>query len=120
MKKILKVVVHLIHKLFLFFIIFGVFLPEKYLFYYIITFPIVYIHWKLNNNYCILTQLEYMIDNKPYPPTIDKNHPFIKSIFDELNIKISSSELHNTILYGYNILWLIGIIRYFRLYKKFI
>lgn len=121
MRKFLKKVVYLIHKLFVYFLIFGAFLPEKYLFYYIIAWPITYIHWQINNNRCILTQLEYALDDKPYPPTVDKDNdsPFMKTIFDELNIKASNSEIHYTIVYGNTIFWLIGVIRYFRLYKPF-
>ena len=121
MRKFFKKVVYFIHKLFVYFLVLGVFLPEKYLFYYIIAWPITYIHWQFNDNRCILTELEYFLDDKPYPPTINKDHdfPFIKSILEKLNIKMSNSELHYTSIYCNTILWLIGVIRYFRLYKIF-
>ena len=120
-RKILKKVVYLIHKLFVYFLILGAFLPEKYLFYYIISWPITYIHWQFNEQRCILTQLEYFMDNKPYPPKVeeDQDFPFMKSIFDEIGIKMSNSELHNTVIWSNTIFWLIGVIRYFRLYKTF-
>jgi hypothetical protein len=119
-KKIFKKVVYLIHKLFIYFLILGAFLPKKYLFYYIIAWTITYIHWQFNKQRCILTQLEYFIDNKAFPPKVDEDNdyndfPFIKSIFDELNIKIGNSEIHYMGIYGNNIFWLIGVIRYFRL-----
>jgi len=120
-RKFFKKVVYLIHKLFVYFLILGAFLPKKYLFYYIIAWPITYIHWQFNKQRCILTQLEYFIDNKAFPPKVyeDNDFPFMKSIFDELNIKMSNSEIHYMVMYGNTIFWLIGVIRYFRLYKTF-
>jgi hypothetical protein len=105
-------------------LILGAFLPKKYLFYYIIAWPITYIHWQFNKQQCILTQLEYFIDNKAFPPKVYEDNefndfPFIKSIFDEHNIKIGNSEIHYMGMYGNTIFWLIGVIRYFRLYKTF-
>jgi len=122
MKKFLKKVVYLIHKLFVYFLVFGAFLPEKYLFLHIIAWPLTYIHWQFNEQRCILTELEYLIDNKPFPPKVqeDDDFPFMKNIFDEIGIKIKNSELHNIIVYGNTIFWLIGVIRYFRLYKLII
>ena len=121
MRNFLKKVVYLIHKLFVYFLILGVFLPEKYLFLYIIAWPLTYIHWQFNGQRCILTQLEYFLDNKSIPPKIDEDPdaPFMKSILSEIGIKMSDSEIHYTVCYSNTILWSIGVIRYFRLYKLF-
>jgi hypothetical protein len=121
MRKFIKIIINIIHKLLVYFMFFGVLLPEKYLLYFVITWPFIYIHWQLNNNRCILTELEYYLDNKPYPPTIDKDHdyPFMKSVLGDFGISMDDENIHYGVMYGLTILWIIGMIRYFKLYKKF-
>lgn len=116
MRKLLKMLLNLIHKLLVYFMVFGVLLPEKYIFYFVITWPCIYLHWQLNNNRCILTELEYYLDNKPYPPTVDKDHdyPFIKSALKDFGVSADDIEIHYGIMYGFTILWIIGMIRYFK------
>jgi hypothetical protein len=93
---------------------FGFLLPETFLFYFIFTWPMVYLHWQFNNGRCILTELEYYIDNRPYPPPANKDHdyPFMRSVFADFNIKISDEEIHSLILFGLTGTWTIGFLRY--------
>lgn len=120
MKKILKIIVNTIHKLLVYFMFFGVFLPKKYLLYFIIVLPFVHIHWQFNNHKCILTELEYYLDGKPPPPTVDKQetYPFMKDTFSELGMNLTDQEIYYVIMYGYTFVWIIGMIRYFTPLKR--
>lgn len=119
MRKIIKIMLISIHKLLVYFMFFGVFLPERLLIYFLITWPLIYLHWQLNNNRCILTELEYFIDNKPYPPTVDKDHdyPFMRSVLADFNIKVPDEQIHYGVLFGLTAIWIVGVVRYFRVYK---
>ncbi len=93
----------------------GFLLPRKYLYLYIIAWPIVYIHWQLNNNKCILTEIEYKLQNKKNTPTANKDHdfPFINKMLNEWNIYLSNNQIHYLIFFILTITWIIGLIRFF-------
>ncbi len=116
LKKILKTIIIIIHNLIVYFMAFGVLMPDGLLSLFIITWPSVYLHWQFNNNRCILTELEYYLDNKPYPPTVDDDHDYvyIKKMLTDLNIKLSNNSIHYSILYGFTIFWIVGCIRYIK------
>jgi hypothetical protein len=43
---------------------FGCFLPIPYLYYHVVSYPIVRFHWRFNDNRCISTDLEHYFDYK--------------------------------------------------------
>jgi hypothetical protein len=61
---IVNKIVKFIHILVVFILLFGVFLPSKYLIYYIFLWPAIYIHWYFNDNQCMLSEIEYNLDEK--------------------------------------------------------
>jgi hypothetical protein len=108
------------HKLFVCFMFCGFLVPEKFLFYFIIIWPCVYLHWQFNDGRCVLTELQYYLDNKPFPPKVYKsnNYPFMRKMLSDININLSNSQLHYAIIYGYTISCLIGVIRYIKYLNK--
>ena len=63
-ENVLNKIVRFSHLLLLFVLIFGVFLPSKYLIYFLFLLPAIYIHWYFNDNKCMLTELESRFDQK--------------------------------------------------------
>lgn len=76
-------------------IVFGCFLPAKYLPFHLLAWPIVYLHWQFNNNRCILTQLEIEISNKEAPDVRDHvdDYYFMKIIILEFGLELSNKQL---------------------------
>jgi hypothetical protein len=115
-KKYLLPVVKSVHVVSALFLTLGALLPKKYLIYFIFGWPLLYLQWILNDNKCLLTQVEYWLANDPRPVpnyhydfVISRTDPFFKFF----NIKIDN-ELIN--FYCYFILifcWLIGTYRYY-------
>ncbi len=123
LKQILIFFLIFIHKLIVYFMILGFLLPYKYLYIFLLTWPIVYIHWQLNNDMCCLTQLEYYLKNKPNPPTSKEDHdyPFAKKFLSIFNINLPNDKIHQFILINLTILWFIGLLRliyYYHYIKK--
>ena len=63
-ENVMNKIVRFSHLLLLFVLIFGVFLPGKYLIYFLFLLPAIYIHWYFNDNKCMLTELESHFDQK--------------------------------------------------------
>ena len=116
MRKIIKNIVVFIHNLIVLFLVIGFLLPKKYLIYFLIAWPLVYLHWKTNNNRCSLTELEYWLDNKPYPADLSNydGFHFLKKMVDSFNIDERLQYYIGT--YGFNLTWLIGVYRYYNLH----
>jgi hypothetical protein len=120
MKKILKLAIILIHKIIVFFMIFGFLIPKKYLLFFIIMWPSVYLSWQLNNNKCVLTEIEYYIDNNNFPPSItdDHDYPFIRRMLSNINVNLtnqkilSNKQIHHIIMLSLTILWFVGVVKY--------
>lgn len=113
--KILLYFIKIFHQFIVYFIVLGVFLPSKYLIYYIPFWPLVYLHWKFNSNRCFLTELEYWIESKPFPSTVnnDHNYPFIRSMTGKLFDKLTNDQLHQLVITLFTLTWFIGLIRYY-------
>jgi hypothetical protein len=60
---ILSKLVKFFHYAYMLTLIFGIFLPSKYLIYFLCLLPAIYIHWYFNNNKCMLAELESSLDN---------------------------------------------------------
>jgi len=114
-KILLLSLVKFVHNLIILFVVLGSFLPKKYLIYFLFAWPTIFIHWQTNSNKCVLTELEFWIENKPYPAnTIDTDpaYPFIRKITGKMFDSFSDNQLHKFILGLFTLLWVIGLIRY--------
>ena len=122
MKKILKLAIILVHKIIVFSMIFGFLIPKKYLLFFIILWPSVYLSWQLNNNKCILTEIEYYLDNKKFSPSVSEDHdyPFIRRMLSNININLtnqkilSNRHIHYIIVLLLTLLWFIGLVKYLK------
>jgi hypothetical protein len=118
MKKVL-VFVHL--SLVLIFII-GPFLPGKYLLYYLLLWPLIYIHWYFNDDRCMLTELEYSIDTDFFGSLNEYSFFSKDSIFSALrkiNIFFNNEHSFNISLDKIRTtLWIIAFIRAVIYYRK--
>lgn len=112
------------HLLLLFVLIFGVFLPNKYLIYYLFLLPAIYVHWYFNDDKCMLTELESQVDQKHVNLN---NHEEVRhykyiDIFEmlkKINIYFNSADSFTSYLYNiFFICWIVGLIRFFNYYKK--
>jgi hypothetical protein len=126
-KNILKEILVKTHEAIGLFTIFGFLIPNRYLPLFLITWPLIFLSWKVNYNRCILTDLEYYLDNKKFPPIIedDYNYPFIRRVLKKINSKfadvkvLSNKKFHYFMVSVATTTWLIGLIRYLN-YKKII
>ena len=112
-KKVLKPIVRIIHLFLIFFLFAGAFMPKKYLLLFIFAWPLLYLHWKTNNNRCICTQIECWLDEQSYCLDQYEDFPFMTLLLDFLNIEIKGNKtkyyIFCTIL---TFFWLIGMYRF--------
>ena len=108
---------YIAHLLFVYFIIFGCFLPSKYLWIHILCWPLVRLHWYLNDDYCFLTQLEYKLKKNTIDKQLNKrNDPeasFMKTIYENFSkTKMTNAEA-DVITYSIFITaWTISVTRF--------
>lgn len=108
--------INFIHTIFVLLMQYGFILPKSFLKYYLLLWPITLLHWKLNNNNCILTQIELKL--RGIKEDKDYNYPFMKKLyFNIFNLDLTTKQIHNFLGLKNNILWLIGAAIYLR-YKK--
>ena len=113
LKNILKLILRLIHFIFVVLLIVGAFIPKKYLLYFIIMWPLINLHWITNNTKCVCTQIECWLDNEPYCLDHDEDFPFLTHILSYANIEINKKTKLNIIYMGLTFFWLIGVYRYY-------
>jgi hypothetical protein len=112
-KQILKKILVFIHILVSLFLAFGFIMPEPFLFYFLFTWPAIYLHWQINDNRCILTDLEYYLDGKEQAPKNNYEFPFVKKQLAKINIKPTNDmQIYYFFIYGMTTFWIIGLIRY--------
>ena len=122
--KLIANVIKIIHYIIMFTLLLGVFLPSKYLIYYIFLWPAVYFHWYFNDNKCMLTELESHFDTK-YPnvniheEVIHHKYVEIFENFKKLNIYLDNIDLFTSRVYNIVIIfWVVSFIRLLNHYKK--
>jgi len=114
-KKYMRYFFNLIHYFVVVFITLGAFLPKRYLFYFIFAWPLLYLHWKTNNNKCILTEIECWIDKQPYCERNHNDYPFITNLLSYFHIEIKNRKTKNNLIhYLVTFCWLIGMGRYYK------
>lgn len=110
-----------IHTLIVLFLFWGFLLPKKYLIYHLIAWPIVWLHWQLNNQRCILTEWEFKlrgIDDAQIIKVTENDSPFMRKFYKVIfgNDKtISNETIHNSVVFGFTFAWIISLIRKFKL-----
>ena len=72
-KIILANIIHLIHRIGVYYMIFGSLLSEKYSKYHYLVFAFVYLHWKTNENICVISNFELKLRGKKYFFKIKEN-----------------------------------------------
>ena len=77
--QILLLIIQFVHTLIVFFALFGCFLPLNYIKYHLFMFPIIYIQWKLNNNRCILTDIECVFLHTSQKPLWENIQTYINT-----------------------------------------
>lgn len=115
MKELLIYILNKIHEILVLFILLGWLLPKQYLIYYIITYPLVLLHWKSNNGNCILTDWWIKLEGKDFRK--DSKYPFMTSMFKKNGINLNDKLMKNIVNYGYSISWIFGMLRYFDIIK---
>ena len=105
---LLLFILYVIHNLFIVFVAFGFLLPSKYLIYYVFCWPIMLLHWTLNDNNCFMTQLQNYIKHE------SSNKTIYERVSSRLNISIEHAEM--LVIYGITFIWTIAIIRLLRYY----
>ncbi len=122
--KLVANVIRIIHCILMLTLLFGVFLPDKYLIYYIFLWPAIYTHWMFNDSHCMLTELEANFDQKFISVNNHEEvrHHKYRDIFKNLksfNIYFDNMDSFISHFYGIVILcWIVGIIRILYYYKK--
>lgn len=110
-------IIEIFHEIFVITMIYGFILPKPFLKYYLLLWPITYIHWQFNNDKCFLTELEYKFKGiKEESPISSKDHnyPFMRKLYSKFNIHLTDEQIHNFIIMKINIFWLIGAVRYLK------
>jgi hypothetical protein len=97
---------------------FGCFLPKKYLPFHLLSWPLVYLHWKTNNNKCVISQIEYKLKynttiNSPTSDNHDDDYYFMKKIFKDIGADFSNKQLSYLTYSLFTISWIISFFRYF-------
>jgi hypothetical protein len=103
----------------------GFLLPEKYLPFHLLVWPIVYTHWQFNDDRCILTQLELKIKNgsakdAPFAHDHSSDYYFMKKILADFNIELSNNAMSYFTYSLFTIAWIISFVRYTRYRKNLI
>lgn len=112
-RQLLKKIVIFTHILVALFMAIGFLFPSNFLFYFLFLWPGIYLQWQINNNRCILTDLEYYLDGKTPPPGNNYEFPFIKKQLANLNIQLKNDmQIYYFLIYGLTVFWIIGFIRY--------
>jgi hypothetical protein len=108
-----------IHTLIVFFLSWGFLLPKKYLIYHLFAWPIVWLHWQLNNQRCILTEWEFKlrgIDDAQIIKVTENDSPFMRKLYKMIfgdKKSISNETLHYSIIILFTLAWIISLIRIF-------
>lgn len=117
-KQIIKNIVHFIHLLISIFTVVGFLMPDRFLFYYILCWPSIYVHWQFNNQRCILNDIKYYLDDKIPPPGNKDEYPYIQKQLLNIGIKAQNVHIHYFYMYGISAFWMIGLLRYIYIKNK--
>ncbi|MCJ8277583.1 MAG: DUF2784 family protein [Bdellovibrionales bacterium] len=101
----------LFHLLCLLFLVFGFLLTGPVTYFHLIAIPAVILHWWMNNNQCILTQLQkkYEVKDKNQEETLEGN--FTRDLFLKLGIELSDQQLMVVIYLVMALSWTLSLFK---------
>lgn len=76
---------------------FGWLLPKAHLYFHLIAIGITLLQWKLNNDQCVLTQIQHYFEKDLREVSVKS--PFIESLFNSVGFKLKPKALF-VIIYG--------------------
>jgi hypothetical protein len=102
-------VVHLVSTFFLFF---GCLVPKKFLWAHALFWPLVFLHWHLNNGNCIITDLQKRVGDQQLTAK-SGSWPYIRSLLatfgDTENIQ--DNHIRDAIYTIYTVSWAVSLYR---------
>ena len=98
---------HIFHSFVVYSLLLGWMLPKKYLNYYFMSFFVLFFHWKINNQKCIITQIQQKLDNK----MDDKNYSFTGNMFNNFGIKLNRNQAYLMSYWMFIFVFFIGLYR---------
>lgn len=118
MHNFLIISIMLLHLLFVLFIILVPFIGNNYfLLLHSITVPFIIIHWILNDNSCVLTQIEKQLRKQYYGQAINDNDCFTYNLVAPIYDFANNYHTFTILIYIITImLWAISV---YKLYQKF-
>ncbi len=105
----LLLVLHLASTFFLFF---GCLVPQKFLWVHVLFWPLVFLHWQLNNGNCIVTDFQKKVGD-PHITAKSGSWPYIRSLLanfvDTRNIQ--DNHIRDTFYTIYTVSWAVSLYR---------
>jgi len=122
MNSVLSTFLGIFHVFLYFIMVFGIFIPDKYLIYYLFLMPGMFFQWRFNDKQCILTEIEFKVSNNHHN-NIDEMLIYDKTkvvnIIKKFNIFFDNYDtFHNYMCYSAFILWIFAFIRALIYYRK--
>ena len=101
--------VHLVSTLFLFF---GCLVPQKFLWVHALFWPLVFLHWQLNNGNCIITDLQKKVGDQQLTAK-SGSWPYIRGLLSKFvdTQAISDNQIRDAIYTLYTVSWAVSLYR---------
>jgi hypothetical protein len=95
-----------------FFLLFGCLVPQKFLWVHVLFWPLVFLHWQLNNGNCIVTDLQKKVGD-PNITAKSGSWPYIRSLLANFGDTraISDTQIHIAIYTIYTVSWAVSLYR---------
>lgn len=95
-----------------FFLFFGCLVPQKFLWVHVLFWPLVFLHWQLNNGNCIITDLQKKAGDQQLT-TESGSWPYIRGLLatfvDTRNIQ--DNQIRDAIYAIYTASWAVSLYR---------
>lgn len=99
-----------IHKLIVYFMFLGCFLPLRYLKFHLLAYPSAIVHWILNGNRCVLSDWEKKLGGAKH--ITDTEYPFMRKVFADFGYNPKEDTDIGILMYGgYTLAWIISLLR---------
>ncbi len=102
-------IVHIFHRILVYFTLLGCFLPTKYLQYHLIVWPVIILHWFTNNNRCFLSDLEVKLSGESWGK---KESDFGIKVAKSFGLHITLEDTTRMYITFSTLSWLISFIRF--------
>ena len=122
MNEFLTKIFRILHISVFFILVYGAFIPSKYLIYYLFLLPMLVLHWIFNNNSCMVTDIEFVVNSNHYNNENEMIYYLNMELFNilkKINIKFDNFDsFHSFLYYTWGILWIFAFIRALIYYRK--